>query len=179
MATDQVQRTLYVDCDCPAFPMLQRLVSILPVSSPRRLLDKMSADSRARRNPRASDYMVRLVHDAHGQESAAAIESIRSPRDLDIDKLRHADRIVLLWRDGNGTGWLPVERRVFRHKRHGSAVLVLNGRRREFDLRPNVWRSFLLRRAIEKSLVPEAMMCLLFCMTTPWLAIADAVRGRR
>lgn len=63
------------------------------------------------------------------------------------DQLIHAaERIVLLWPDGDGLGWSPIERRVWRAKRPDAAVSVLNGRRRAFALTKMLWLRFQARR---------------------------------
>ena len=88
------------------------------------------------------------------------------------------DEIVLLWPDGNGTGWSRLERTILDEKRPSARVIVLNGRRRRFELDRTRWRRFRARRFVQKALVGELVFGLLFVVVTPWLWLADLVRGR-
>jgi hypothetical protein len=170
-------RVTYIDYEGPAHPTLRRLTAALPLL--RRFCDRFEADSTDRRNPRTHDYMVALVAETHGTEPAAHIRTIASVDDLDPRELESADHVVLLWRDGNGSGWKAVEKYVLGHTRRGASVTVLNGRRREFALTPGVWRGYLVRRFLEKTFLPEAALFVLFWIVTPWLALWDLVRARR
>ena len=89
------------------------------------------------------------------------------------------DEIVLVWPDGNGTGWSDLERVVFARKRASTVVRVLNGRRRCFVYDAVQRRAFRRRRLLEKTLAGELAFALVFVTLTPWLWLFDLVRGRR
>src|SRR5262249_52185548 len=95
-----------------------------------RLFNKLSRLAFAKRNPRDATYMKHLAAATLGE----ACRFVEAGPDLAPELLRAADEIVLLWPDGNGYGWAPLERAVFRHKAPPARVLVLNGRRRQFEL---------------------------------------------
>ena len=123
--------------------------------------------------------MVDLVRQAHGPEYAARIQQITEADQLDGRMLRKLRAVVLLWRDGNGTGWFPIERRVFGEVNGDARLLVLNGRRRQFELTRSVWSAYLMRRAVGKSLIPETLFTLFFVVTSPFLLTWDLLRGHR
>jgi hypothetical protein len=88
---------------------------------------------------------------------------------------RDADEIVLLYPDAIGLGFAAIERRLPR----GIPVRALNGRRREFALDRPTRRALRTRRALERSLVGEAIALTLFAALTPALLLSDLVRRRR
>ena len=166
--------SLYIDYEGHPYPQLERLVSGSGSARLTRFLNRLRLDSDSRRNPRTAEYMDRVS--AH--EHRPPIVRIRGSRDLDAAKVAAAREIVLLWRDANGCGWSAIERTVLRHKHRDCFVRVINGRRRQFELTPDVRRSFRVRRAIEKSLLPEACLAILFLAASPCLVGWDALRGR-
>lgn len=98
---------------------------------------------------------------------------------LSPENLGNAERIVLLWPDGNGYGWFWVERRTLAWKAGGTKVTVLNGRRRCFDLTMRVWSTYCFRRFLERFWVGELVFSLLFVMVSPLILAWDISRGRR
>jgi hypothetical protein len=123
--------------------------------------------------------MLDLIRQAHGDEYASRVQQITDANQLDRRALRKARAVVLLWRDGNGTGWFPIERRVFGDINGDARLLVLNGRRRQFELTRRAWSSYVMRRAIGKSLIPETLFMLWFVVTSPFLMTWDLLRGHR
>jgi hypothetical protein len=140
---------------------------------------RLSDDSIFRRHPRDTQYMRDLVAHAHGAEYVPRIREVTRAKALGREALGDRRAVVLLWRDGNGTGWLPLESRVMRYKSPTTRVLVLNGRRRQFELTGNAWAAFLLRRFMGKSLIVEALFAVAFVVSSPLLAAWDRARGHR
>jgi hypothetical protein len=132
-----------------------------------------------RRNPRSLEYMERLAHQIHPRFVAGQTHVVQEDRCLPPLAWHEVDEIVLLWPDGNGTGWTAIERQVFRQKTPATPVRVLNGRGRFFLLTRPVWRGSRWRRFLEKSLVPELGILVLFLITSPWLALWDIALRRR
>ena len=132
-----------------------------------------------RRNPRSLEYMERVAHQIHPGFVAGQKHVVQEDRRLPTLAWHDVDEIVLLWPDANGTGWTAIERQVFRQKNPATPVRVLNGRGRFFLLSRPVWRGFRWRRFLEKSLVPELGIFVLFLITSPWLALWDIALGRR
>jgi hypothetical protein len=159
------------------YPYLSRLVERLGSSGGRRLLDKLTIDSISRRNPRNRDYMRALVATEGLSEADVVVADAKAPA-VDPNRLKSAATILLLWPDGNGTGWWPVEQQVFRETPRTARILVMNGRRRRFELSTGCWFGYLLRRVVEKSLAGELAFFAVFVVTSPFLVAWDRLRGR-
>ena len=140
-----------------------------------RVRGKFSRASRAKRCPRDADYLRGLA--ARHLDSSCRLVEV--PEALDPQLLRSADEIVLLWPDGNGYGWSPVEWAVFRHKAPLAHVSVLNGRGRHFELTPRVLASYRLRRTLERFWVGELAFTVTFLAFSPLLVGWDLIKGRR
>lgn len=167
---------LYLDYAGPPYPSLSRLAAVPVVGA---LLKRLTSDSIFRRHPRDAEYMRNLVTHAHGAQYVQRVQQVTNPHDLDRHALKALCAVVLLWRDGNGTGWLPIELHVLRYRAEGARVLVLNGRRRQFELTPSAWAAYLLRRFLGKSLAAEALFVVAFVIATPFLFVWDRAQGRR
>jgi hypothetical protein len=92
---------------------------------------------------------------------------------------RGYDAVILLYPDGNGMGWRPLERRL---SRVGAPTVVLNGRRRLFLLDAATRRSLLMRRCVERSWVLESAAIVAVVPVGLLLAGYDAIAsfaGRR
>jgi hypothetical protein len=126
------------------------------------------------RNPRSRSYMETLVACVFPKEQGKIIDVTGPGIHVNWQQI---DRIVLLWPDGNGTGWAAIEQEVFRKKPARAKVLVLNGRRRVFQLSRGRWRAIKCRRALEKTLLLEMMLFLVFLITGSVLAVWDFLRG--
>jgi hypothetical protein len=163
------QNTLYIDYSGSAFPQLERIAAsgIL-----RRVFDRLSRDSSSRRNPRTLEYMTSLT------ARDGRLHRVASVDELDREAVAQASRIVMLWRDGNGCGWSPLETAIARDCRADARISVINGRRREFSWTPEMRRYFRRRRFLEKSLLGEAVIASAMLVATPWFVLSDAVRGR-
>jgi hypothetical protein len=138
----------------------------------RRVFDRLSRDSSSRRNPRAGEYMTALT------ATDGRLHRVASVEELDCEAVARASSIVMLWRDGNGCGWSPIEKAIARQCRADARISVINGRRREFSWTPEMRRYFLWRRFLEKSLLGEALIASAMLVATPWFVVSDAVRGR-
>jgi hypothetical protein len=169
--------TLYIDHDGLVYPVLDRFVRWTGSNRLRGALQRLVLDSMSRRNPRSADYMVKLISDRH-VGAPPSVMSVAEVGATEAARIAEARQVVLLWRDGIGAGWSHVERFVFRHTSSGASVRVLSGRRREFELTPSVRRSFLVRRFLEKSLLPEIVLTVLFVAASPFLVCWDMLRGR-
>ena len=153
--------TIFIDSDHAPFPRTLNLVN-------RRL--------QYRQNRRSWEYMRDL---AASQFANFEESQVKRPGELDQVDWTTAKEVVFLWRDGNGLGWGTLERRVMSAAKPGTPVKVLNGRRRLFALTPEVRRSYLWRRAIEKSLLPDMTLFAAFVIGTPVLLLVDLLRGKR
>lgn len=170
-------KTLYIDFSGPAYPLLERIVSATSSSALKTFVRRLSLDSASRRNPRSGEYMNLLAaeRDAHPDDVWIHLEDTSTLPAMPLDGV---ERVVLLWRDGNGTGWRTVERHVFANKAPGARVDVLNGRRRAFELTPALWRGYLTRRFVEKSLVPDMAIAAMLLTLSPVIIGWDLIRGR-
>ena len=167
--------TLYIDYDGGPYPFLERLAKRgTPV---RRFVERLSLDSASRRNPRNQEYMRKLAAEQPAADSSSWL-TVHDPGALDRQRLASARRIVLLWRDANGTGWTRIERAIFERKAPDARVMVLNGRRRQFELTPADWRGHKFRRAVEKSLIPEAALAATLVAVGTALVGWDVIRGK-
>ncbi len=125
-------------------------------------------------NPRSEDYMRALM-----AERFPGAEWVRSDDPGLKSRVADADRVVLLYPDSIGLGFMPIERLVLSHKSPLADVVVLNGRRREFRLNTATRLGLRLRRLLEWTMLPEMLMLPIFIIATPVLWTVDAVRGRR
>jgi len=170
-------KTLYIDFSGPAYPLLERIATAAGSSALKTFVRRLSIDSASRRNPRSREYMNLLAaeHGAHPDNAWIHLEDASTLPSIPLDGV---ERIVLLWRDGNGTGWRTVERHVFANKAPGASVAVLNGRRRAFELTPALWRGYVTRRFVEKSLVPDVAIAAMLLTLSPVIIGWDLIRGR-
>lgn len=141
-----------------------------------RALNLVNRKLQYRQNRRSWEYMRDL---AASQFADFDESKVKRPGELDLVDWSSVSAVVLLWRDGNGLGWGAVERRVMSAVKPGTTVHVLNGRRRLFSLTPDVRRSYIWRRAIEKSLIPDMALFAAFLVGTPVLLLVDLMKGKR
>lgn len=145
----------------------------IPSAFIRQLFQKLSGYHEYRGNPRSLDYMNELIGRHLGQAKLVP--------DNDLSLLSHVptvEQVVFLWPDANGMGWFDIERRVFKLKKTGSDVYVLNGRKRLFRLSRHQWKVVRFKRFLEKSFLLEVGVLLLFAITAPVLALWDSFAGR-
>jgi hypothetical protein len=123
-------------------------------------------------NPRSREYMETLF--ASTVAGGRLVEAEPTP-----SSLADADRVVLLYPDAIGVGFGRLERRVLAQVPAGAKLWALNGRRRLFELTPKTRRRLALRRLLEVSMLPEAVVTVLFAAASVPLALIDLLRGRR
>ncbi len=127
-----------------------------------------------KRNPRDERYMNSLVTKLF-TDNCQWIDA----RSLRPEFLKNAREVVLLWPDGNGYGWFRVERRIFAWKDENCKVMVLNGRRRYFQLNLGLWTTYLVRRCLERFWVGELGFIVIFMLVSPVITAWDLSRGRK
>ena len=127
-----------------------------------------------KRNPRSRDYMDALAREVGGGEWTLAEDN----EQLTDAMIRGASRIVLLWPDANGADTAVLEERVARVKAAGTPVFVLNGRRRYFELTPEMRRRFRWRRLVQRSWIGDAAFFAAAVAIGLPLAAFDMMRGR-
>ncbi|MFH1737695.1 MAG: hypothetical protein ABIH23_01715 [bacterium] len=174
-----MNNTLFLFHAGKAFPRLEMWASRRNTSFCAGQFLKLAHILENRRNPRGLAYMKQLaqrVFPDFNPEQCVVIEEGCTLPPMDWKVI---EAIVLLWPDGNGTGWTTIERGIFRHKAPAAQVSVLNGRGRLFVLNRTEWFGFRWKRLLEKSLALELGFALIFIVTTPWLVIWDLMRGRR
>ena len=159
------------------YPRLTRWVALSRLPFLERLANSVARDSTARRNPRDRAYMEKLAAEVFPDFSLEQTVHVNEDTAPTIDWAA-ADEIVLLWPDGNGTGWSGVERVIFARKRASGRVVVLSGPRRRFSLDPAARNAFRWRRFLEKTLAAEIAFLVAFVVLTPWLLLSDLVRRR-
>jgi hypothetical protein len=89
-----------------------------------------------------------------------------------------AERVVLLWPDASGIGWSRVEKAFFSRIDPRTKLVVLNGRRRLFELTRTRWYVWRLRRLLDKWFIGDAIAFFLILIVTPPLAAIDRLNGR-
>src|SRR5690349_21581840 len=100
------EEVLYVDYVGHPYPLLKKLTGVPGMGA---FVNRLTDDSEFRRHPRDSAYMRELIRHAHGDEYVSRVQQVTDPDQLDGRALRRLRAVVLLWRDGNGTGWFPIE----------------------------------------------------------------------
>ena len=91
--------------------------------------------------------------------------------------LEGASKDVFLYPDAIGLGYWRIEREIAR--RAPNAVLeVLNGRRRQFTFDRKAKWALRFRRALEWSMLAECVAGAIVLIATPFLLVADVVRGK-
>jgi hypothetical protein len=146
----------------------------IPNGSIRTLFTKLGGYHEYRGNPRPLAYMKELV--SRHMDNIDLVPA----HDLSmLSQISTVQQIVLLWPDANGMGWFDIERQIFKGKRPGNDVYVLNGRGRLFELSKQQWRAFRLKRFLEKSFLLEIGVLTLFMVTAPMLALWDGISERK
>jgi hypothetical protein len=145
---------------------------LIPIRSLRLLFFKLSGFHEYRGSPRPLSYMKELMHSRIGKINSSDMTETSIVSQVDVSKFQ---QIILLWPDANGMGWFNIERQIFKRKQADAPVYVLNGRRRLFELPRKQWRSFRVKRFLEKTFLLEVGVLLLFIVTAPILALWDGL----
>lgn len=117
-----------------------------------------------RSNPRSKEYMLDLLR-----------EKFPDAEIVDINQTRSPGKIILLYPDSIGLGWRKIENRLI----HNHERVVLNGRRRVFELTSSVRRMLLLRRFLEMTFLPEILLTPFVLLYGAFVATKDKFRGRQ
>ena len=166
--------TIFVYSTHLPYPRLTALGKSLGVVG--RVANRLNRRVDYRQNPRSWEYM----RDAAGQLLGPLDPSrVYSPDQLANADWKAVDRVVLLWRDGNGLGWSVVEKQVMALACPGTRITICNGRRRVFDLTPQLLRQYRWRRFLEKTLAADLVALTVFVIATPILVAVDLGRGKR
>jgi hypothetical protein len=125
-------------------------------------------------NPRDESYMRVLFADRYPDGTFLKTDEM-----VDwSNEVAAADTIILLYPDSVGLGFAALESTVTRLKKPSAAVRVLNGRRRDFLFTRATRRRLGLRRLLERSMMVEFVVMIAMLLVTPFLIMADLVRGR-
>ncbi len=125
-----------------------------------------------RANPRPPAYMQAVL-----SEMAPEAELV-STADPEWERTAQAaDRLIAVYPDSTGLGWSPMERRL--EGLSAAPIEVINGRRRRFALNRRTRAALRVRRALERSMLVEALVVGAFALATPLIAAYDLLRGRR
>lgn len=125
-------------------------------------------------NPRSADYMKALLAERYPHARFLSIGSDVLPPDA----LGNVSKVVLLYPDAIGLGFMPVEHAVARQASQ-AAVEVLNGRRRQFAFDGASRRALRFRRFLEWTMLVECFTGIVILLATPFLIVVDFVRGRK
>jgi len=164
--------TLFIFHRGDAYPGIDRLLARWPHSAVRSVIARLNRFHDGRANPRSLAYMKETINSRIGSLGVEQMNDLSILPRIDFSEI---DQIVLLWPDANGMGWFNIERQVFRAKKAGTHVYVLNGRRRLFELPRSLWREYRVRRFLEKSFILEIGVIVLFFITAPVLTLWDMV----
>lgn len=112
-----------------------------------------------RSNPRSKEYMLKLL-----QEKFPGAEIV------DLEQPRSPGRIILLYPDSIGLGWRKIEKKIAAQTQE---LIVLNGRRRIFDLTSSTHKQLLLRRFLEMTFLPEILLTPFILLYGAFITIKD------
>ena len=120
-------------------------------------------------NPRSREYMENLFSQRFPQGELVEKLQFRSiPRNATV---------VLTYQDSIGLGWTLTELRL--RIRMRTKLIVLNGRGRLFELTFRNQLRLVLKRFLEKSMIPEVLFTVLLLPILPFVAAVDWMRGKR
>ncbi len=116
-----------------------------------------------RSNPRSKDYMMELLHDKFPDAKL-----------IDLKKKHYGCKIILLYPDSIGIGFRKIESIL---KMYNNEIIVLNGRKRVFALKPSVHKQLLLYRFLEITFLPEILITPFFVLYGVCIAAKDKFIG--
>lgn len=117
-----------------------------------------------RANPRPIEYMLTLLQERF--PDAILLTPDQIPQE--------AMHIVLLYPDSIGMGWLLTELRCMQKSR---SCIVINGRKRQFNLNLITWIKLLVKRGLEKTFLPELFFAPILLLVGGLLACKDQFLG--
>lgn len=124
-------------------------------------------------NPRSSDYMRALLAERYPDAKILDVGF----GSLALAALESASKIVLLYPDAIGLGYSWIERDIARRAPH-VVLEVLNGRRRQFTFDHKTKWALQFRRVLEWTMFVECTVSVIIIIVTPFLLVADFVRGK-
>lgn len=125
-------------------------------------------------NPRSEDYLKALFL-AHYPGGVFINIDGNAGWNKDISS---AEKVIVLYPDSIGMGFLKIESEIFKYKRKSTSVYVLNGRKRKFFLNNYTRAQLYLRRFIEHYMLGEIFITIAFLFITPFFLIGDLARRR-
>ncbi len=125
-------------------------------------------------NPRKPDYMKKLFKEHFPDGEFLNIDECDNWK----QKLQNADRIVLLFPDATGLRSGTIRTAVTQSQPCDETPVVLNGRKRLFQLNTETKRKLMVRRYLEKGMVFEFCALMVFVTVTPFITLYDWMRGR-
>ena len=146
-------------------------------NGPRTLRQPLSLWKKAvwyRANPRSADEMQNLLVERFPGTRFAEVDA----GSLDAAVPTDATRIVLLFPDATGLGCAWMARTAARRAPNAS-LIVLNGRRRQFELDGRSRLALAGRRFLERTMMVEFVAGGVILIATPFLLVFDFVRGRK
>jgi len=168
-----VNRVAYVRFEGPPYPLASAAAQRFGVG--KAIVRKLESHVSYRRNARSWQYMESLARENDSAFDSAKVYSGENLSTLDWKAL---DRVILLWPDASGMGWSPVEREVFRRMDPNTTLMVFNGRRRSFSLTKKQWTTWRFRRFVDKWFIGDTAALAFLLITTPFLVLADKIRGK-
>ena len=126
-------------------------------------------------NPRNESYMLALFAERYPEGTFLNIDQTVDWR----KQVEEADKIILLYPDSIGLGFAVIESEIAPLKKPWAGVRVLNGRRRDFLLNEATRRRLRWRRFLERTMIVEFSVMVVMLAVTPFLVVADFVRGDR
>lgn len=118
---------------------------------------------RTRIRPRDESYMKKLFMEHYPRGAFLNVSRDKDWRTV----IEQAEQIVMLYPDGNGSGFSALEVQTIRLKKKTANLYVLNGRRRSFRLTRSVRWQLKLRRFMEQAMIAQICFTVLFFILTP------------
>lgn len=139
------------------------------------ILARLEKALASKANPRSKEYMRALFEEKCPGSRFVEVEADSSWQ----EEVRSADNIVLLYPDAIGQGFGDFELSLVGLMKERANLSVLNGRKREFALCTPLRRELRFRRILERWMLVESVVLVLFLLLTPPLLAWDLARGRR
>lgn len=146
-------------------------------NAPRRLRQPLALWRKAmwyRANPRPAGYMRDLLTERYPDAAFAEVDATSLAAAVPAE----ATKIVLLFPDAIGLGcaWMAGEAQ---RRAPNASLIVLNGRRRQFELDGRSRLALSGRRLLERTMILEFIAGGLMIVVTPFLLVFDFARGRK
>jgi hypothetical protein len=143
---------------------------------PKFLFSLFSKIENFKRNPRNLEYMKNLANKKF-DNNYELIDGYKLSKN-DLIKISQTNKIVLLWENSNGYHWFNIERKIFSLKNKDAKIMILNGRKRYFELNKQTWFRYLFVRNFERFWVGEILFTILFIIISPIIVIWDFIKKK-